>query len=373
MSITEDLAAVAQAADNLTQQVTGKITQIDQRVNQFQTDASNIVKAATSQISRAHIGINQQPALGITIKPEDDAGQLVAAAFVAGNKHVTVGWVGDGQERHWNTLVSMPVGATLYIAGPVSTVDQIGGNVRTDRACYANGRRGGTSENGSPMIFRNLQPSPTTFPLNDYFKVYDPVSLIEMNGNNTVHWGDGTYLHDQGGMTAYAYGNGLINLSAYTYALSCFVTGGGNYCQFYLSGPFVNNKKGTSTCEVRIMRGSFNKVSSDGPVLTVDKGFRRLLDKGVSGVTTDLLNIQPFEVTAEQAALNDNVHAGYSFSFFSRLRGDGTQTDRPRMIDTTSWSHGSGWTLAQFKDGVGDMATTGLVTIEGTDIYVGAA
>ncbi|MCJ8273352.1 MAG: hypothetical protein MJK04_28620 [Psychrosphaera sp.] len=372
MSITQDLVAVAQAADNLTQNVSDKITQIDQRVNQFQTDATNIVKAATSQISRAHICHGQQPSTTVSVTAEDDAGLLVKEAFSAGNKHVTVSWSADGQERHWNSIVAMPVGATLHIAGPSSNVNALGGKARTDRACYANGRSGGTSENGSPMIFRNLQPASDQYPFNDHFRVRDEASLISMSGNNTVVWGDGTYLHDQGGMTAYAYGNGLIRMGGYTYGLPCFVLGGGHNCQFYLSGPFVNNLGGTSTCEVRIMQGSFNKVTSDGPVLTADKGFRKLLDKGVTAVTTALLNTQPYEVTTEQAALNDNVHSGYSFAWFSGVRGSGVEADRPRIMGTSTWSHGSGWVLAQFNGGVGELSTYGLVTLESTNIYLGA-
>ena len=372
MSITQDLAAVAEAANDLTAQVSSKISQIDQRVSQFNTDATNIVKAATSQISRTHIGIGQTPSTTVTPTAEDDTAVLVATAFAAGNKHVTVNWSADGKERHWNKLVVMPVGSTLYILGPASNVTILGGNVRTDRACYANGRSGGTSENGSPMIFRNLQASSPQHPVNTHFKVGDQTALIHMGGNNTIFWGDGTYLHDQGGMTAFYLGNGLISLASYNYALPSFVLGGGHHCQFYLSGPLINHQGGTSTCEVRIMQGSFNKVSSDGPPLTADKGFRRLLDKGVTGVTTALLNTQPYEVTIEQAALNDNLHTNYGWGLFLGLRGGGTETDRPRIFGATTWNHGSGWIKAQFKGGTGELSTYGLVLQEGTDIYTGA-
>ncbi|MFT4927903.1 MAG: hypothetical protein ACI8WB_004017 [Phenylobacterium sp.] len=373
MSITQSLATVAQAADSLTQQVSGKISQIDQRVTQFETDASDVVKAATAQISRAHIGIQQQPSAVLNITPEDDAGQLVVDAFASGNKHITIQWAADGQERHWNTLVSMPIGATLIITGPDSSVTGLGGNVRTDRACYANGARGGTSENGSPMIFKNLTASLPTFPAHTHFKVIDQSSLIHMHGNNTVFWGNGTYLHDQGGMCVYGYGNGLIVLTGHCYAMPSYVLGGSNYCQFYLSGPFVNQQGGSSTCEVRIMAGKFNKVSSDGPVLTADKGFKRLLDKGVSGVTTALLNLQPYEVTAEQSQLNDNEHIGYSFLKYALLRGAGEEADRPRILSAVTWHLGTGWIKAQFKNGPGELSTYGLTLTEGTDIYIGAA
>ena len=371
MSLTEDLAAVTTAADDLTQTVADKISLIDQRVEQFQQDATQVVAGATGQLKRTHIGIEQGPSTIVTPTPEDDTGLLVQQAFSNGAKHVRVDWEADGKERHWNTKVSMPVGTTLSVTGPDSRVLTLGGNPRSDRACYSRGRHGGTSIHGSPMIFRNLHPSSANYPFGDYFKVLDSISLIEMNGNNTVVWGDGTYLHDIGGMVAGPGSAGLLEVEAYTYGLPCFVLGGGHGCQFYLGGSLINQNGGTATCEVRIMEGSFHKVDNDGPALTADKGFKRLLDKGVAGVTPDLLSAQPYTITAEQAALNDSLHPGFSNNFFAVTRGTEAGDPRPRIVTGLTWSHQSGWVHIQSTRGFGEMSTSGLLHTEGSNTYKG--
>ncbi|MFT4924616.1 MAG: hypothetical protein ACI8WB_000699 [Phenylobacterium sp.] len=371
MSITQELAAAATAANSLTQKVTDKITVIDQRVDQFNTDATNTVATVTEQLRRANIGVFQQPFDTVTPGPEDDAGVLVNEAYANGAKHVRVAWPADGLDRHWNTLVSMPVGTTLQVAGPHSSVAARGGSVRSDRACYVSGHQGGTSALGSPMIFRNLTAASLLHPFNDYLKVWDEVSLIVMSGNNTIHWGDeGTYVHDQGGMTAHAYGNGLVSVQNESFNMPNAVLGGGVYCQFYISAPFINNRAGTATCEVRMQYASFSRLSSDGPILTADKGYRRLMDKGVPGVTPDLLNKQPYEVTAEQAALNDNVHAGVSYGWYVTGRGIDTEANFPRVIGTTTWAHKTGWTMTQLNANLYQVSKHGMVLLEGTDIYM---
>ncbi|MFT4924622.1 MAG: hypothetical protein ACI8WB_000705 [Phenylobacterium sp.] len=368
-TITQDLAAVVVAADDLTGTVVNKIGEIDSRVTQFHTDAANVVAGATAQISRSPIGLAQLPSTTVIPSATDDTGQLVIAAFAAGNKHVTVDWGADGQERHWNSLVSMPIGATLAIYGPVCTVDTIAGNVRADRACYATGRRLGTSEHGSPMVFRNLQTPERPYPHTQYMKVIDEIEIIRMNGNNTVAWGECTYLHDQGGMLSY--GGALVTMSSYNHAMPNYIVGGGHFCQFYLSGPFVNNPGGGTTCEIHMVNCSFNTVSNDGPVLSVNKGYKRLMDNGEPGITTDLLNKQPFSLTAADAALNDIEYPGYSFIWLSKSRGLDLEADRPRIVSIATGSHGTGWTIAQFGVGIGDMSYHGMEMIGTTDIYIG--
>ncbi|MFT4927010.1 MAG: hypothetical protein ACI8WB_003110, partial [Phenylobacterium sp.] len=96
MSLTQDLVAAAQAANHLTQQVSDKITSIDQRVTQFQTDATNVVATTTAQLRRAKIGSSQGPQVSITPGPDDDTGLLVQQAFSDGAKHVHVDWGTDG-------------------------------------------------------------------------------------------------------------------------------------------------------------------------------------------------------------------------------------------------------------------------------------
>lgn len=372
MSITEDLAAVVTAADSLTQEVTNKISSIDQRVTQFNTDANNIVNTVTGQMKRANIGIDQQPYGNVTPTPEEDTGLLVKNAFAAGHKHIRVFWPADGQERHWNTKVVMPVGTTLTIEGDISNVGTRGGSVRTDRACYANGSYGGTSDQGSPMIFRNLEPSGAPYPENDYYKVSDEGTLIDMLGNNILAWGHGTYVHDQGGMTAGPYGSGLIRIIQHQYGLPSVITGAGYHTQFYLSGSFVNHCGGASTCEIRMQAGAFNKLTSDGPPLEVDKGFRRLLNKGVAGVTSSLLTKQPCEITETEAGYNDNLHSGASWAWFSRTSGIEGDINNPRMFGVTTWALSTGYSLCQFNCTVTDVSMLGLHTIPLTNVMVGA-
>lgn len=372
MSTTQELAEVVTAANVLTQTVTDKIASIDNRVVQFENEARAIASTATAEIYRARIGSSQSPAFNITPSPSDDTGALVQQAFSDGYKHVSVDWPADGQDRHWNTAVLMPIGATLFIDGAPSGVEQLQGSVRTDRACFNFGRRQGTSTLGSPMFFKNTRTSSDTYPYSDHVKVWDETSLITASGNNMILFGDGTYFHEQGGMCVSADGNGLIAVSAYGYDTPTFVGGGGHFNQFYLSGPLVNNRGGTSTCEVRFMNVYFCKVSSDGPPLTADKGFRRLLDKGVAGVTSALLNKQPYELTAVEAGYNDNVHSGTSIAWVDQMRGIGTEADRPRLIANTSWAHPGGWTLCQFWGGEGQCSLQGLERIAGTDTWIGS-
>ncbi|MFT4924621.1 MAG: hypothetical protein ACI8WB_000704 [Phenylobacterium sp.] len=369
-TITEDLAEVVVAADELTTQITGKIAAIDQRVIQFNTDATNVVASVTDQLTRAHMGF-ADPRHVLTITAEDDAGLLVKQAYEDGAKHVEVNWINDGLDRHWNTHVFMPVGATINIQGQISSVLDNGGNVRTDRACYALGKRNGTSENASVMIFKNLTPSDLTYPYNVYTKVADSTSLIQMEGNNIIYFGNGTYLHDQGGMCAYAYGNGLIRVGAYGYGMPNYIVGGGHHTQFYLSGPFVNNSGGVSLLNIHLQMCDFQKVGNDGPPLEADKGFKRLLDKGVAGVTTDLLTAQPYTITDAQAALNNNESDHYSTYWFTALRGLDAESDRPRMITNTTFSHKAGVIWAQFRGGIGAMSMSGLETVGSTGIYIG--
>lgn len=371
MSITQDLMAVVSAADALTQEVSDKITTINQTVSNIQTSANNIVAGAAAQLNRARIGTDQTPYIELLIEPTDDAGALVKQAFADGNKHVHVKWELDGQDRHWNTLVEMPVGTTLTIAGPACAVGVRLGNVRTGRACYANGGSGGTSENGSPMIFRNLEVRNDAFPAYDHFRVWDETALIQMAGNNVLVWGDGTYVHDQGGMMAMPFGNGLIRIASNNFDMPCYVGGGGHYCQFYLSGPLVNNCGGGSTCEMHITSGYFNRVTSDGPVLNVDKGFKRLMNNGIAGVTSNLLNIQPYEVTQAQAAYNDNLHADYGWGFFTRVRGTDTESGFPRVIGNSSWALPTGWVMGQINCAFSEVAKTGLYDIEGSQVLLG--
>lgn len=371
MSITQDLAAVVQAADNLTQNVTDKITGIDQRVNQMQTDANNVVASATAQLKRAKIGIEQFPNASLILGPGEDAGLLVKQAFDEGKHHVSLHWDADGQDRHWNTPVLMPVGASLYIAGASSPVHVLGGDVRTDRACYARGRNGGTSELGSPLIFRNLNPANETYPWSDYTKVWDDISLITMNGNNTVMFMSGTYVFDAGGTIPHAFGCSLVQLNSYIYDMPCFVGGGDHSLQFYLGGPLFNNMGSTSVAEIRFMGVNFVKLDNDGPTLTADKGFKRLLDKGVSGVTADLLKAQPYTLTPAQATLNDVVHIGTINAWCDGMRGEDTQSDRPLLVSKQTWHYGSGWTTAQFTGGEGELSLHGLERIGTSDTWFG--
>lgn len=372
MSNTEELAAVVTAANELTQTVTDKIGAIDTKVNQFEAEARNIASQATDTINMAKIGFNKTPSILVTPGPNDDTGALVAEAYRDGYKHVSVDWSADGQDRHWNSMVAMPVGTTLFIHGPISDVATLGGSVKSDRACYAKGTKGGTSVLGSPMIFRNLHPSTVEYPHNVYSKVVDETSLIQASGNNTIHFGNGTYVHDMGGMVPYYYGNALIRISSYVYDLPNYIGGGGHHATFYLSGPFVNNCLGTAVCEIRMMMASWIKLSSDGPALNVDKGYKRLLDRGEPGATSDLLTIQPWEITEAQAAVNDVSTPGMNWSWYVGNRGVDTEADRPRIVSTVTFSHTTGWTQAQFGGGVGEMSLAGLQQTAGQKLYTGA-
>lgn len=367
MSITQDMASVVTAANNLTQQVSSQINSINQRVTNFEAEARNIANQAVAQLNRAPTGFDGN-AHRIYPTAEDETGALVQKALDDGHKHVMVEWNADGKERHWNTKVTMPIGATLFISGPISNKDWLGGNIRTDRACYANGQLNGTAEAGSPMIFRNLEPAFDPYPFNDHAKSWDYISLISCIGNNVVIFGNGTYLHDQGGMCATAEGSALISVEPYGYGTPTFVGSGGAHCQFYLSGPIVNNRGGTTTCEVRFMDADFKKVTSDGPALQADKGYRRLLNNGVS-VPAALLNKQPYEYTDEEAALNDNIHAGFHKLWISYLRGIETETDRPRLISNHSWAYPGGWTYFQSHGGEGECSLAGLERIGTTDTW----
>lgn len=369
MSITEDLGAVVAAANNLTKTVTDKIGSIDQRVNTFETDARNLVNTITNSIYQTQRGYSQSPSTSIQPNPEDDTGLLVQQAFDNGNKYVIVDWPADGQERHWNTMVTMPMGANIFINGPASGVEVLGGSIRSDRGCYNYGRRQGTSTLGSPMIFRNLEPSDTTYPYSDYAKVWDYVHLIKAMGNNIILFGDGTYLHDQGGMAATAEGSALISVEPYLYGTPVFIGSGGHQCQFYLSGPLVNNRGGTSTCDIRFGSVYFSKTTSDGPLLTADKGYKRLKDKGVAGVTDADLNKQPYERLTADAALNDNVHQNVHLAWINQNRGIDAEIDRPKLVGATSWAFGSGWTTCQILDGLGQVSLHGLDQIAGTHPY----
>lgn len=377
MSITEQMASMVTAANTLTQQVTDQINSINQRVDQFETEARNIANQATSQMYRSKIGTNQFPQVNITPSPSDDAGQLVQAAFDAGNKYVNVHWHADGQDRHWNTVVNMPVGGTLAISGPISDVSTLGGNVRSDRACYAKGGYGGISELGSPMIFRNLDPSSSTYPQSVYSKVMDETVLINMYGNNTLIFGEGAYVHDTGGTVPNYYGNALVRINSYYYDMPCYVGGGGHHANFYLGAPLINNCQGNAVCEVRIMMATFTKLSSDGPALTVDKGYKRLLDKGVSGVTSALLNKQLWEFTEAEAGLNDNDPQilGHNWSWHLMQRGIEAETDRPRLISAITFSHVTGYTMVQIggqsDTAFGELSMAGLSKIAGKKIYIG--
>ncbi|MFT4924615.1 MAG: hypothetical protein ACI8WB_000698, partial [Phenylobacterium sp.] len=322
------------------------------------------------QLRRAKICSSQGPQVSITPGPDDDTGLLVQQAFSDGAKHVHVDWGTDGLDRHWNTIVGMPAGGTLSIYGPSASVAVRGGAVRSGYSSYVNGKNGGTAALASPMIFKNLRPSPTSFPYDSHAKVYDQVSLISMTGNNIVLFGDGTYVHDQGGMCAHANGCALIDMVSYAYDMPCSILGGGHHCQFYLSGPLLNHRGGTSTCEIRLMQSYFIKLSSDGPVLTADKGFRRLMDKGVAGVTAAMLNVQPWEVPESQAQLNDNLHPGSAYAWLLEARGPTDQTATPRMVSITTWSHGSGWALVQISAGFGEISSYGMIAIEGTNLYM---
>ncbi|MFT4924618.1 MAG: hypothetical protein ACI8WB_000701 [Phenylobacterium sp.] len=373
MSITKDLAAATMAANNLSNTVKDKLISIEQRATEFATQANDAAIEATATLKRLKIGIQQGPALYLTVEPEDDAGLMVKEAFAAGAKYVNVAWNSDGKDRHWNTHVIMPVGTTLRITGPVSSVSSRAGAVRSGWSSYANGSYQGTSENGSPMIFRNLElRDDDLYPVNDHVKVWDNSQLIDLSGNNTVVFFDGTYVFDQGGMTANAYGHGLIHVTGYHYGMTNAVVGGGVFCQFYLSGPLVNNNFGGSTCEVRIMAGQVNKLSSDGPLLTVNKGFKKLQSNGVAGITNSFLNRQPYEVTAVDAALNNNnpVYAGSSYSWFKESRGVDTDADKPRLIGTSTWAYAGGWTMTQFSGTIGDVSTYGMAPIADTDVHM---
>lgn len=371
MSITQDLANVVTAANDLTQTVTDKVSTIDSRVNQFETDARNITNQVTSQMFRTRIGLNQAPHYNVVPGPNDDAGAMVKQAFADGNKFVGVTWENDGQDRHWNSFVSMPVGATLYIAGPKCDKQTIGGNVRTDRACFARGRREGTSDLGSPMIFRNLEPSDTTFPYNVYSKVYDETCLIEMTGNNMVMFGEGTNVFDQAGTCPNPYGNALIRMASYVYDMPCWIGGGGWHTQFYMGGPLLNNCQACSNVEVVFMHNHFVKLDSDGPALTADKGFRRLLDKGVAGVTSALLTKQPWEITTEEAAYNDVDHAQSNRYWYEYARGLDTEANTPRILSLLTWSYGGGHTTVQLIGGPGELSMAGLSKVAGKEFYLG--
>ena len=107
-------------------------------------------------------------------------------------------------------------------------------------------------------------------------------------------------------------------------------------------------------------------------MLTVDKGFKRLQNQGVAGITNALLSTQPYEITSEQAALNDNLHADYSIHSFNATRGNAPEDDRPRIIGNQSSAYPSGWILAQFWYGFGETSASYLNPIEGTNVYLGA-
>ncbi|MFT4924619.1 MAG: hypothetical protein ACI8WB_000702 [Phenylobacterium sp.] len=373
MSITESLVAATLATNNLTHQVADKISLIDQQVANIRAAADAKVAQAVSQVPRASIGGYQQPYDSIIVTSEDDAGLKVKEAFAAGAKHIQVHWEADGLERHWNTLVTMPIGATLSIAGPNCIVDTLGGAARTDRACYALGNYNGTSEHGSPMIFKNTQPSPDdAYPFAFYARVRDFTDLISMTGNNTIIFGGGTYLHDQGGMLAYADGGGLITVSGNSMDTPNCITGGSGQTQFYLSGALVNNMGGTSVCEIRFRAGTFQKVSSDGPVLQADKGFRRLLNKGVAGITAETLSKQPCDITEAEAGLNDDAAIGMTWGYYNLLRGVDAEANLPRMVGAKKWAYVGGWTLAQFSANTGGVSMHGLSPVEGTNMLMGA-
>lgn len=366
MSISQELAKTVTAANTLTQTVTDKIGSIDQRVSTFESEARNIANQATNQMYRSRTGIWQSPAKIIEISPQDDAGALVQQAYDDGFKYVQVKWEADGQDRHWNTLVKMPVGATISILGPWSNVTKLGGNVRSDRACYASGRNQGTSELGSPLIFRNLETDEEPFPANTYAKVWDVGALIFANGNNTILFGEGTYLHDQGGLTPSGEGNALITFGPYLSDLPVYVGGGGHDTQFYLSGPLVNHLGGCTTGEIMFYSAHFSKVSSDGQPLTVDKGYRRLLNKGVSGVTSALLDKQPYELTNEEATYNDNDIVSMNQHWLSIMRGTEAEADRPRLLSLATLHHPGGYVICQFRSHGGQCSLHGLDKIGGT-------
>lgn len=373
MSITEQLSEVVTSANNLTKTVTDKVSSIDSRVNQFETEARNIASAATSQMFRAKIGHNQFPQVNITPGPDDDTGALVKQAFADGNKFIGVTWENDGKDRHWNTQVALPVGATLYISGPVSCVNTINGNIRSDRACYANGAQGGTSEFASPMIFRNTEPSYEQYPYNVYSKVYDQTCLFSLNGNNTVIFGNGTFVFDQGGMCPNPYGNALFRIEPYVWDMPSWVGGGGANLQFYMSGPMLNNCQAGAEVKIYFYQHHFAKLSSDGPVLTADKGFRRLLDKGVAGVTSDLLTIQPWEITQAQAAYNDVDYPGTNWGWYNYHKGIDTEADRPRFVSFITWSYGGGKTEVQLMQGAGELSMAGLTKVAGKEYFLGTS
>lgn len=371
MSLTQDIAALVGAAEELTEEVSNKIATIDQRVVQFESDSKDIVATATASLKRAKIGVGQQSTFTVNLTAQDDAGALVKQAFNDGHKHVSVYWSNDGQDRHWNTLVAMPIGTTLYIHGPACDVDNLGGSVRAGRGAYARGKGNGTSDQGSPLIFKNLEPSTTQLPENSYFQVMDETSLITMGGNNSVQFGEGTFVYDTGGMTPNPYGNGLFRLEPYIYDMPCFIGGGGHNCQFYLGGPLLNNCGATSVVEIRFMQIHIVKLDSDGPALTVNKGFKKLLDNGVSGVTSVSLNKQNWEVSSTEAAANDNQYGGANYSWYLASRGSGEEIDRPRIVTHYTWAFGTGWTLVQINGGVGELSYGNLVQVSGRNLYLG--
>ena len=369
MGLEDQVANLVQAANNLTDAIDGKVQEIDEKVTSFEKEAQSAVTDVTKDIRLAMVGIAGNPIVKINLLEGDDAGLLVQSAFNEGAKTVEVNWVLDGKERHWNSLVSMPVGSSLVINGPASTVGVVGGTNRTERACWARGSAGGISDMGSPLIFRNLTVSSKATPHNAHFRVYEVSSLISMSGNNIIVFGDGAYLHDEGGMIMSPTSGGLIQLSANIKGMPCYISGGGYNCNFYLSSGFVNQKGGGSDYIIRMQRAYFVKTSSDGPALSVNRGFRRLLNESVVGVTVDLLNMQPWEMPLDKAYLNDNEHADYGRSYYVGVRGINIQEDRPRLCIRNSWSFSGGIASIQCVGGFGEMADTGLERIGSSSEY----
>lgn len=371
MSLTQNIADLIEKADDLSQNVSTKITSIDQRVDRFEGEARDIANKATENMFRARVGVNASQNYPITPGPDDDTGLLVKAAYDLGHKHVYVHWEVDGKDRNWNTLVEMPIGATLEIHGPLCHGDVLGGNIRTGRSCYATGHRGGTVESGSPMIFRNLTPNGDTYPANSHSNAYDECSLIQMNGNNAVVFGESTYVFDCGGMMVMPYGSAMIRVVPYSQDMPCYVGGGGYHCQFYLGNPLVNNCLNGSSLEVRLT-ADIVKISSDGPALNVDKGFRRLINKGVSGIDASVLSTQPFEISDAMANLNDAnpSYAGTSLYWFKASRGIDAQANLPRVISHMTWQSSAGWTMANFDVYDPKISLAGLSKVAGTKTYI---
>ncbi|EAP93451.1 hypothetical protein [Vibrio splendidus] len=356
------------ASQALSQEVAGKMGEIDKKTEDFKEEARNLAVDSLGDLFRCHIGLSRAPLERITPSPSDDVGVLVNTALSKGAKSIEVNWPADGQERNWNTYVSLPVGVTISISGPNSTVGSLGGKVRADRECWKKGGDGGCSELGSPLVFRNLQVSSKLTPHNDHFKIYEYSSLIGCAGNNIVKFGKGCYLHDEGGMLMSPSSGGLIKVAAYSYGTPSYIVGGGYGCKFYISSALVNQLGGSSDFYVRLFKANFVKTTSDGPELLVNKGFKRLKNEGLN-VPSELLNVQPWEVLLEHSDLNDNKHGGYGRSFYANTRGLNTQADRPRLLLRNSWSFSGGIASIQCLSGFGEVAPTGLHQIGVTTEY----